>query len=153
MAQIAQPSGDLSVGYWSNQAGQITNLYASVNENPADDLTYIQSAETPVDDYVKFLLSGLQTPESGDVIIRIRAQWGTIVSGTYDVAFVWDAVIGATSYILQVRTSDSGAYNVFNSSVGDVLTYTLSLTAGVYYARVVPVGAGDPTAEWMVTVP
>ena len=72
-------------------------------------------------------------------------------TGPSDVAFVWDAVVGATSYVLQVGRA-TGVYDVYNANVGNVLTSTLTLTSRTYYARVVPVGAGSATAEQVVTV-
>lgn len=68
-----------------------------------------------------------------------------------EVAFVWAAVESATSYILQVGPS-TGTYTTYNNNVGNVLTCSLPLAAGTYYTRVVPVGAGSPTAEQTVTV-
>lgn len=67
------------------------------------------------------------------------------------VAFVWDAVVGATSYVLQIgaATTESG---VFSQNVGDVLTYSVALAPGTYYSRVIPQGAGSTTAEQTVTV-
>jgi hypothetical protein len=67
------------------------------------------------------------------------------------VAFVWDAVGGATSYVLQIGTS-TGQSDTFNQNVGDVSTYSVALSAGTYYSRVVPQGAGSTTAEQTVTV-
>ena len=60
--------------------------------------------------------------------------------------FVWAAEAGATSYVLQVGPS-SGSYTTFNADVGNVLHHTLSLSTGTYYSRVVPQGAGSPSAE------
>ena len=67
------------------------------------------------------------------------------------VAFVWDAVESATSYVLQVGTA-SGQSDRYDGDVGNVLTYSLDLTTGVYFSRVVPQGAGETTAEQTVTV-
>lgn len=67
------------------------------------------------------------------------------------VAFVWDAVGGASSYVLQIGTS-TGQSDRYNSNVGNVLTYTLTLLPGTYYSRVVPQGAGSTTVEQVVSV-
>ena len=66
-------------------------------------------------------------------------------------ACVWDAQAGATSYVLQVgaATTESGVYN---SDVGNKLGITLPLSAGTYYWRVVPQGAGSTTVEQVVTL-
>jgi hypothetical protein len=70
------------------------------------------------------------------------------------VSFVWDAVVDATSYVLQVGTTHDGS-DTYNSDVGNVLTYSLTLSTGTYYARVQSyVGAtpGEWTAHQEVTV-
>lgn len=63
-----------------------------------------------------------------------------------EVVFSWTAVGGATSYTLQVGTtlgaSDYGIY-----IVGNVLTTTLNLPPGTYWARVVDNFTGNPSAE------
>lgn len=135
MSQVAHPSGDISVGYWSNQSGQITNLYASINGSDPNDADYVQSAVSPVDDYYKLIFSGLSNPQAGTITLRIRARWGTIALPITEIPFVWDAVATANNYQLQVGTK-SGVYNVFNSSLGNVLNHHLDLTPGTYYARV-----------------
>lgn len=80
--------------------------------------------------------------------LRIRG-YAQSASQTY---FVWTAVVGATSYVLQVRPSTSPTYDTYNANVGNVLTKGLGLFTGTYYARVVPVGAGSATAEQTVVV-
>ena len=67
------------------------------------------------------------------------------------VEFVWDVVIGASSYVLQVGTATTQS-DRFNQDVGDVLAYGLALSPGTYYSRVVPQGAGSTTDEQAVTV-
>jgi hypothetical protein len=63
-----------------------------------------------------------------------------------EVVFSWTAVGGATSYTLQVGTS-SGASDYGIYVVGNVLTYTLNLPPGTYYARVVDNFTGTPSTE------
>lgn len=67
------------------------------------------------------------------------------------VAFVWDAVDGATSYVLQVGTATTLS-DIYNADVGNVLGYSMWLAPGTYYSRVVPQGAGSATAEQVITV-
>lgn len=67
------------------------------------------------------------------------------------VAFVWDAVVGATSYVLQVGTATTES-DIYNANVGNVLAESLYLDPGTYYSRVVPQGAGSATDEQVVTV-
>ena len=72
-----------------------------------------------------------------------------------DVAFVWDAVVDADSYTLQVGYASGGPWSRHDASVGNVLTYTLALTTGTYYSRVVPYTGATPgtaSAEQTVTV-
>jgi hypothetical protein len=68
-----------------------------------------------------------------------------------DVPFTWAAVVGATSYVLQVGTG-TGLSDFFNEDVGNVITYELALPQDTYYARVVPQGAGSTTAEQTFTI-
>lgn len=79
--------------------------------------------------------------------LRIRG-YGRSGAG---VAFTWGAVVGATSYILQIGTGSSRS-DVFNCNVGNKLTFSVALNAGTYYVRVVPVGAGSTTGEQTVVV-
>ena len=68
---------------------------------------------------------------------------------------MWDTVVGATSYVLQVGSS-SGLSDVLNADVGYVLTYGVVLTQGTYYWRVVPYTGATPgvaTDEQSVVVP
>ncbi|HMN09328.1 MAG TPA: hypothetical protein PKC83_11130 [Gemmatimonadaceae bacterium] len=67
------------------------------------------------------------------------------------VAFVWDAVDGATSYVLQVGTATTLS-DIYNADVGNVLGYSMWQAPGTYYSRVVPQGAGSTTAEQVITV-
>lgn len=70
------------------------------------------------------------------------------------VAFVWDGVVDATSYVLQVGPS-SGTWTNHNEDVGDVLTHSVVLATGTYVSRVVPYNGATPmtaTAEQTVTV-
>ena len=70
---------------------------------------------------------------------------------TTEVAFIWDAVVGATSYVLQVGSATTLS-DIYDSNVGNVLTSYLPLATGTYYSRVVPVGAGSTTDEQTVVV-
>jgi len=63
-----------------------------------------------------------------------------------EVVFTWTSVSGATDYTLQIGTS-SGASDYFNQSVGNVLTYTLNMPPGTYYARVVDNFTSTASAE------
>jgi hypothetical protein len=69
---------------------------------------------------------------------------------------VWDAVSGATSYVVQAGTA-TGLSDIYNANVGDALTATLTIPIGTYYTRAVVVGGahnGELTTggEQVVTV-
>ena len=70
------------------------------------------------------------------------------------VAFVWDDVTDATSYVFQVGTA-TGQSDVHNADVGNVLSHAVWLDPGTYYSRVVPYNGASPMtalAEQTVTV-
>lgn len=70
------------------------------------------------------------------------------------VAFVWAASAGADSYVLQIGRA-TGVYDVYDANVGNVLTKTVRMVAGVFYARVVPYtgeSAGTASDEQTVAV-
>ena len=70
---------------------------------------------------------------------------------TFAQPFIWDAVTGATSFVLQVGRTTT-ASDVFNEDVGLVRTYELQLPHGTYFSRVVPQGAGSTTDEQTFTI-
>jgi hypothetical protein len=41
--QVIEPLADVAVGDWTNEAGAVTGLYGSVDEDPANDADYVQS--------------------------------------------------------------------------------------------------------------
>ena len=72
-----------------------------------------------------------------------------------DVAFVWDAVVDADSYVLQVGYASGGPWSRYDASVGNHTTYTLQLSPGKYWSRVVPYDGATPLTaldEQTVTV-
>lgn len=79
------------------------------------------------------LLALRHRPERRPTLV-ISGGDSTVV-GT-DVAFRWAASTAADSYALVVG-STTGSTDRYDANVGNVLTYTLRLTAGTYYARVV----------------
>jgi hypothetical protein len=69
-------------------------------------------------------------------------------------ALVWDAVVDATSYVVQVGTA-TGQSDELNLDVGDLRTYSIWLNPGTHYTRIVPyIGAVAQTslAEETVTI-
>ena len=64
ISQIARPDADITDGAWTNQAGNNTNLYASIDEATIDDADYIQSELNPSSSIVEVQLSDLIAPPS-----------------------------------------------------------------------------------------
>jgi hypothetical protein len=154
--QLAVPIADVAAGSWTTHLGSAINLYATVDEAVADDLDSIHSAAVPSDDTCILSLTALPTPADGTVTLQVRAKQGW---GSVTVPFFWDAVAGATSYILIVGTTPMQSVgDVHNDNVGNVLTHDVVLPSGrTYYGRSVVVGgahAGELTAggEQPVTV-
>ena len=57
------------------------------------------------------------------------------ITGFHDLVYTWSSIANADSYTLYVGTS-SGASNVFDGILGDVVTYTVSVQSGHYWGRV-----------------
>ena len=91
------------------------------------------------------MLSVLHAPVRRCVLVLGGAPPATAVY------FVWDAVDGATSYVLSIGPS-TGSYTTYNSNVGNNLSAGVPLAAGTYYWIATPQGAGSATAEQTVTV-
>lgn len=72
--QFARPASDVADGGWLNEAASNVNLFESINEETASDTDYIESSVNPVEDTCIIGLSGIQTPDVGDIIMRIRAK-------------------------------------------------------------------------------
>lgn len=92
--------------------------------------------------------SGSAGPPASPTNLRVQ------VSGS-DVTLLWDAVVGATGYTLEIGSSP-GVYNLLNTPVGRVTSTTLSLGVGNYYWRVsssntAGVGVPAPEVQFAVT--
>ena len=157
MAQWVVPSADVTDGGWATQAGSQVDLFDQVNEDQAaiSDADYIQSSLYPIEDPVRLLLSTpAYPPGSGTLRLWIRAAWIIPAATGTDVAFVWDAVVDATRYVLLVGPAPD-TYTTFNADVGNYLTHTLNLDPGTYHSRVQAWNGAillDTTAEQDVTV-
>jgi hypothetical protein len=71
------------------------------------------------------------------------------------VTLTWDASAGAIDYLLEAG-STPGANNLFNGSVGNVTSLSVSVPPGRYYVRLRArnaVGASAPTADLLIDVP
>ena len=60
--QYARPSADVEDGSWTNESGNNTDLYASIDESTASDSDYIQSAVNPSSDATTLSLSSVGNP-------------------------------------------------------------------------------------------
>ena len=65
-------------------------------------------------------------------------RWASSGGGGATIAFVWDTVTNATSYVLQVGTASGGPWTVHDADVGLALNHDVPLAPGTYYSRVVP---------------
>jgi hypothetical protein len=150
MAQFLRPASDVTSGDWTPSTG--TALYAVLDEASPNDGDFITSGSSL--DTCEVALTPGSAPGVGDVVLRVRARLTGAPVGLELVA-VWASDPAADDYVLQVGTT-SGVYNVFNASVGYVLTYTVTgLAAGTYYVRVVPYDGATPltpTAEQEVVL-
>ena len=57
--------------------GSNVNLFESINEETAGgagDTDYIESSVNPVEDTCIIGLSGIQTPDAGEILMQIRAK-------------------------------------------------------------------------------
>ena len=78
---VLRPNADTSDGTWTNESGNQTNLFASIDETTADDdTTYIRSTVAPVGDVCKIALEnpagGVTTP------MRIRYRYRKSANST-----------------------------------------------------------------------
>lgn len=78
---VLRPNADTSDGTWTNESGNNTNLFASIDETAADDdTTYIRSVVAPAGDVCKIALEnpagGITTP------MRIRYRYRKSANST-----------------------------------------------------------------------
>ncbi len=70
-----RPSADVTDGGWLNEAASNTNLYASVDDNPTVDTTYIQSPLTASANAVTLALASPGgTPGAGALTLTVRLK-------------------------------------------------------------------------------
>ena len=138
MPQWALPDTDLSAGGWTDQADATADLSAAIDDQtqPVDDTDYVKSGATPVDDKYLFSLSSIYVPATGTVTLHVRCALTPTApaTGTPTAYFTWDAVTGATSYVLQVGSATTLS-DIYNASVGNKLSHGLELAPGTYYWR------------------
>lgn len=74
LALYIRPDADSADGGWTNESGNNTNLFASIDETAASDSDYIQSALTPVNDIVTVRLSDPSAGVGQPVNVSYRYQ-------------------------------------------------------------------------------
>jgi hypothetical protein len=82
VAQFARPSQDVAVGGWTTNSGSAANLFASIDEDPANDADFVQSSLT-VNDAYEVRLSTVQAAliDRGH-ILRYRIQKNQALGNT-----------------------------------------------------------------------
>lgn len=72
---VVRPSADATDGGWLNEASSNVNLYASVDDSPTDDATWIQSPLSASPDECKLQLGDPGgSPTSGGMVLNLRAK-------------------------------------------------------------------------------
>jgi hypothetical protein len=74
VAQFARPASDIAIGSWTTQGGSAASLWATLDEDPADEADFAQSSLTVNDSY-ETLLSPVEAA-TGAVRTRRRAIRG-----------------------------------------------------------------------------
>lgn len=75
--QYARPDADVTDGSWTNELGNATDLYASIDESAASDSDYIQSSVNPSSDLAEVGLGNVGTPTVDTAhYVRYRIQRG-----------------------------------------------------------------------------
>lgn len=91
--EFLRPNADVTDGSWTNELGNNTNLFASIDEETANDSDYIRSSDSPTNDTAEVALSD----PSG----------GTVASGAHIVRYRYRAV-GSTDMNLTVALYEGG---------------------------------------------
>jgi hypothetical protein len=82
VAQFARPSQDVTIGSWTTNSGSAANLFASIDEDVANDADFVQSSLT-VNDAYEVRLSSVQAAliDRGH-ILRYRIQKNQALGNT-----------------------------------------------------------------------
>jgi hypothetical protein len=102
MAVFARPAQDISRATWTTHTGGTVNLWQAIDDDPADDATYIQSALAANDTYEVKLSSVAPAiiPRNHSLIIRGRKDTSGGNPRGVDVALVQGTtIIGSTSFL------------------------------------------------------
>ena len=101
MAQFARPSADVSRASWTTQSNGTANLWATLDDDPANDADFIQSSLTVNDAYECQLSSVAPAviPRNHSLIIRGQKNAANGNQRGVDVALLQGAtLIGSTSF-------------------------------------------------------
>lgn len=76
IAQVFHPVSDVATGGWTNELGEATNLYASIDELTPDSADYIQSSQSPSTDDISIirLAGGLKPVSRTGHSLRMQYQ-------------------------------------------------------------------------------
>lgn len=168
MAQYTYPTADIVDGNWTNEAGNQTNLYESVNEpTTPNDLDYIVSSPTPVADTVRLALSGFTNPDVGTVTLRIRGRrhpvWVNPTVVMFNASPDHDTLVTSYEARYYVVVGNVGPYGTQDlgkpTPVNGVCTANLNLSGfpssntTQYVAYIVAIGPGGTSSESGVSNP
>ena len=128
MAQFARPTSDISIGSWTTNSGSTANLFATLDEETANDADFIRSSLTVTNDPYTCLLSSVAPaviPRNHSVIIRgLKDASGGNQRGV-DVALLQGAstVIGSTSFPNLTATVNQQVIDVPRTWAANITDY------------------------------
>jgi hypothetical protein len=135
-----RPDLDSADGNWTNQAGNNTDLFDSINETSASDSDYIRSGPNPANDICKLRLSdptGAAPTEPVDILYRYKK------TGAGAINLKVELIKGASTVIASVTHS-----NISSSFADGALTLNTSqFTACGDFTDLYLQFTANPTAE------
>lgn len=109
VAGTFQPDADVTDGSWLNASASNTNLYASIDEDTADDLDYIQSSNLTFGNSDACTVGlepfGFTPDDDAAVIVQFRARDSTTGGGVLQVELLEGATVRASSGALNLTTT------------------------------------------------
>ena len=125
MAQYARPDADDTDGNWTNQSGNQTNLYASVDEASADDgTTEIHVSDNGMGNEAMILrLSDVDEPDSGNAYIKYKAVSTDAAWSGSGLPLKLELLEGSTVRATTTNSSiesDGSTYTAYSYTISDV---------------------------------
>lgn len=121
------PQQDSLTGTWTNELGNVTNLYQSIDDTSVNDLDYIESVDDPSDDIYKTKIETVSDPNTdelhqiyyryrksaagGSLHIRVR-----LLQGSTEIAS-WTHTGISTDWVTQTQSLSTG-------QVGQITDYS-----------------------------